>query len=98
MFANLYRHRLMTDKHSTISSLQGYMQPLSNAVRNPRNIANIVPTGSGQEVMQQARNTNREHLSNYAIILAQVLGFFTVGEMIGRLKLVGYHGDVHHEH
>ena len=32
------------------------------------------------------------------VIAAEVLGFFTVGEMLGRLKLVGYWGDVaHHE-
>lgn len=49
-------------------------------------------------MLNQARNTNREQLTNYAVIVAQVLGFFTVGEMIGRLKVVGYHGEVHHEH
>ena len=32
------------------------------------------------------------------VVGAEVLGFFTVGEMIGRLKLVGYRGDKeHHE-
>ena len=32
------------------------------------------------------------------VIVAEVLGFFTVGEMLGRLKLVGYRGDrEHHE-
>jgi len=32
------------------------------------------------------------------VVGAEVLGFFTVGEMIGKMKLVGYHGEVHHEH
>ena len=32
------------------------------------------------------------------VVLAELLGFFTIGEMIGRVKIVGYHGDVHHEH
>ena len=32
------------------------------------------------------------------VVLAELLGFFTVGEIIGRVKIVGYHGDVHHEH
>ena len=32
------------------------------------------------------------------VVTAEVLGFFTVGEMIGRFKLVGYRGDrEHHE-
>jgi hypothetical protein len=29
---------------------------------------------------------------------AEVLGFFTVGEMLGRFKIVGYKGDAGHEH
>lgn len=29
------------------------------------------------------------------VVGAEVLGFFTVGEMVGRFKLVGYRGDVH---
>ena len=28
------------------------------------------------------------------VVGAEVLGFFTVGEMIGRMKLVGYRGGV----
>lgn len=67
-------------------------------VRNPRSITSAVPTGSGQQVLSQARNANGEQLTTYAVILAQVLGFFTVGEMIGRFKIVGYHGEPHHEH
>lgn len=33
-----------------------------------------------------------------AVVAAQVLGFFTVGEIIGRFKLVGYRAekDGHH--
>ena len=37
-------------------------------------------------------------MATLGVIAAEVLGFFTVGEMIGRLKVVGYTGDVvHHE-
>jgi F-type H+-transporting ATPase subunit g len=32
------------------------------------------------------------------VVLAEVLGFFTVGEMIGRMKLVGYRGDTGSHH
>jgi len=28
------------------------------------------------------------------VLVAECLGFFTVGEMIGRFKLIGYHGEV----
>lgn len=30
------------------------------------------------------------------VIGAELLGFFTVGEILGRFKLVGYRGDTHH--
>lgn len=41
---------------------------------------------------------DRKQLASAAVIGAEVLGFFTVGEMIGRFKVVGYRGDVgHHE-
>ena len=84
-------------KHSSIATFQSYFQPLTNILRNPRSITSAVPTTS-QEVLSQARNANGSSLTTYGIILAQVLGFFTVGEMIGRFKVVGYHGEVHHEH
>jgi F-type H+-transporting ATPase subunit g len=44
------------------------------------------------------RNINRQQIASIAVIGAEVLGFFTIGTMIGRLKVVGYHGEVHHEH
>ena len=28
------------------------------------------------------------------VVFAEVLGFFTVGEMVGRMKFVGYRGEV----
>lgn len=31
------------------------------------------------------------------VIAAEVLGFFTVGEMLGRFKIVGYRGTPAHE-
>ena len=77
--------------------MQSFFQPVTNVIRNPRSITSAVPAGSGQQLLSQARNTNGEHMSSYAIILGQVLGFFTVGEMIGRMKLVGYYGAAHHE-
>jgi hypothetical protein len=48
--------------------------------------------------LNSVRNVSSGQLTTGAVIFAQVLGFFTVGEMIGRMKLVGYHGEPHHEH
>lgn len=49
------------------------------------------------EVLNSVRNMSREQMISAGVIGAEVLGFFTVGEMIGRMKLVGYRGEVHHE-
>ena len=39
-----------------------------------------------------------KQLASVGVIGAEILGFFTVGEMIGRLKVVGYRSDrEHHE-
>lgn len=35
-------------------------------------------------------------MTSAGIIFAEVLGFFTIGEIIGKRKLVGYRGDVEH--
>ena len=39
---------------------------------------------------------DRETLTTAAVVSAEVLGFFCVGEMIGRFKIVGYRGGAHH--
>jgi F-type H+-transporting ATPase subunit g len=53
---------------------------------------------SPENILSSVRNMKGSQVGTAAIIFAQVLGFFTVGEMIGRMKLVGYHGEVHHAH
>ena len=52
----------------------------------------------GPSLVQQSRNVNRAQLAAGGVVVAELLGFFTVGEMIGRMKVVGYHGDngAHH--
>jgi hypothetical protein len=41
---------------------------------------------------------NTAQLATYGVIFAELLGFFTVGEMIGRFKLVGYRGEKEAHH
>jgi F-type H+-transporting ATPase subunit g len=53
---------------------------------------------SPQKVLSSIRNTNRQQLISLSVVGAEVLGFFTVGTMIGRMKVVGYHGKPIHEH
>ena len=57
-----------------------------------------VANSSPENALSVVRNMDRAQWATAGVVAAEVLGFFTVGEMIGRLKLVGYRGDVHHEH
>jgi F-type H+-transporting ATPase subunit g len=50
------------------------------------------------QAIGRVRNVSRGQFVAGAVVFAEVLGFFTVGEMIGRMKLIGYRGEVHHEH
>ena len=43
--------------------------------------------------LQRTRNLSTAQLVGGGVLLAECLGFFTVGEMIGRFKLIGYHGE-----
>ncbi|ATY58289.1 ATP synthase subunit g [Cordyceps militaris] len=51
---------------------------------------------SPQNIIQQVRGLGTPQLVAGSVVLAECLGFFTVGEIIGRFKLVGYHGEVAH--
>jgi F-type H+-transporting ATPase subunit g len=78
------------------------MTHVTSAVRNPAGMLNQgVNTGtqySPEAILSRIRNVNRQEMITLGVIGAEVLGFFTVGEMIGRMKVVGYTGDVeHHE-
>ncbi|ETI23906.1 hypothetical protein G647_05713 [Cladophialophora carrionii CBS 160.54] len=86
----------------SLAQFQSYFQPVTNVLRNPRSIASsassVTSSINPDAVLSSIRNVNRRQLTTAGIIFAEVLGFFTVGEMLGRLKIVGYHGEPHHEH
>ncbi|KAG5930778.1 hypothetical protein E4U53_002132 [Claviceps sorghi] len=51
-----------------------------------------------QNMLQQVRNVSNAQLVAGGVVAAECLGFFTVGEMIGRFKIVGYHGETGAHH
>ena len=51
-----------------------------------------------EALLQRVRNMDQGTLIAGGVLFAEAIGFFTVGEMIGRMKIVGYRGEVHHEH
>ncbi|KAF7857017.1 hypothetical protein EAF04_009777 [Stromatinia cepivora] len=85
------------------STFQSYFQRFVKGIQsgNPRsafssaaNSSTATPTG----LLEQIRNISRAQMVSGGVIFAEVLGFFTIGEMIGRMKLVGYRGDTGAHH
>lgn len=74
-----------------MASFQTYFRSAFNSLRSSN-------SGSGG-LLQQARNLSGAELTAAGVVLAEVIGFFSLGEMIGRFKVVGYrsaeHGQQH---
>ncbi|RFU27416.1 hypothetical protein B7463_g8911, partial [Scytalidium lignicola] len=80
-----------------VTTFQQYFQTLVKSVRDPSRLLSGA-SSTPSNVINQIRNVNASQLAAGGVIFAEVLGFFTVGEMIGRMKLVGYRGEpsAHH--
>ncbi|KAJ5491048.1 hypothetical protein N7539_002615 [Penicillium diatomitis] len=65
-----------------MATFQSYFEPLMNVMRNPAAIKNLQ--------MPSPR------IALFGVTAAEIIGFFTVGEMIGRMNIVGYRGEVAH--
>ncbi|MCJ1281076.1 hypothetical protein MMC26_000394 [Xylographa opegraphella] len=82
-----------------IATFQSYLSPILHAVRNPSSLISGTPSSGAitpEAILSRIRNMDRAQVVSAGVLTAEVLGFFTVGEMAGRRKLVGYNGDVHH--
>jgi len=89
--------------YSSLTTVQSYFNRALNAVKNPQTLLRSASSGAANapspaSAIQQVRNLSRAQVVGAGVLLAEVLGFFTVGEMIGRWKLVGYHGETGHGH
>jgi len=66
------------------------------------NIWNSIRSGSffqsPQTIINNIRNVSTAQLVSGGVVLAELLGFFTVGEIIGRFKLIGYRGETGSHH
>jgi F-type H+-transporting ATPase subunit g len=85
-----------------VATFQSYYQKLVKSVRNPgalfTQVSKSTNSATPASVLNSVRNTNSSQMIAGGVIAAEVLGFFTVGEMIGRLKVVGYRGDTGAHH
>ncbi|KAK3710435.1 ATP synthase subunit G atp20 [Vermiconidia calcicola] len=102
----IYRGRNM--QPPTMQTIQSYLTPLQNAVRNPSSITsrtvgaaeNTAETAinNPQRFMESVRNMDSTALLTAGVVAAEAVGFFCVGEMIGRLKIVGYRAEQQEHH
>ncbi|KAI0837618.1 GroES-like protein [Hypoxylon sp. FL0890] len=79
----------------SLATVQSYWQNALKQIQNPTTLLQTASKFAQQpsSLIQQARNINRAQLVAGGVIFAECLGFFTIGEIIGRFKLIGYHGD-----
>jgi F-type H+-transporting ATPase subunit g len=79
--------------------MQTYMQPAMNALRHPASLFNRVASeasnASPQNMLAQVRGMSNAQWMSIGVVAAEVIGFFSVGEIIGRFKLVGYRAKEH---
>ncbi|PFH59136.1 hypothetical protein XA68_12776 [Ophiocordyceps unilateralis] len=74
------------------TTFQTYYQNLWRALQSGSLIQ------SPQTMMQQMRALSTTQLVAGGVVAAECLGFFTVGEILGRFKLIGYRGEAVHHH
>lgn len=84
-----------------MATVQTYWQGLLRRVQNPSALAQSAGKTATQQpasIFQTFRTQSPATLAASGVLLAECIGFFTVGEMIGRFKIIGYHGEtgVHH--
>lgn len=75
---------------------------MMNMLRNPSGLVNRsvdnASSISPENILGRIRNLDARQMATVGIVGAEVLGFFTIGEILGKMKLVGYRGDQeHHE-
>lgn len=95
--------------YSSSQQFSTTFQPLLNALRNPTALmqtaqqqassaASAAANSSPAGMLSRIRGMDGAQWATAGVVFAEVLGFFTVGEMVGRMKFVGYRGEVGHGH
>lgn len=87
-----------------MQAIQTYLTPVTNALRNPQSLMSGAQ-GTAQSAannprtyLQRLRSMETETLMTTGIVTAETIGFFCIGEMIGRFKIVGYRGGKNEHH
>ncbi len=77
---------------SSLATFQSFYQSTWSSLR----AGTLFP--SPQNAVATIRNLSSAQLAAAGVVVAELIGFFTVGEMIGRFKLVGYRGETGSHH
>ncbi|GAB7353974.1 hypothetical protein MBLNU459_g4571t1 [Dothideomycetes sp. NU459] len=78
----------------TTSTFQTYGQNLLNAIRNPSAAGSSNPF----QAISKLRSMDSQQLATVGVVTAEVIGFFTVGEILGRFKVIGYRSSAPAHH
>lgn len=83
-----------------MQTVQTYLSYATNAVRNPASLGSKYAQAAErsaeaaitnpQSFLTRLRNLDTATLTTVGVVGAETIGFFTIGEMIGRFKIVGY--------
>ncbi|EPS43697.1 hypothetical protein H072_2297 [Dactylellina haptotyla CBS 200.50] len=108
VFAELAKHvyRGQQMRPPSLEAFQNFYRPYVGPLLNPSgwwgHIKSIRPRISAlpdpETALHRAQAIPKRDLAQYAILAAECLGFYTVGTMIGRRKIVGYRGGVKEHH
>ncbi|KAE9994489.1 hypothetical protein EG327_009167 [Venturia inaequalis] len=69
-----------------------------SVLRQPQTLLHGATSSNPAQLLARVRNASNKEYATVGIIAAEVIGFFSVGEMLGRLKIVGYRANTHSEH
>ena len=91
-----------------MQTLQPYLTRVQNAVRNPQS---LLQRGSEQAsavadtavtkpetFLVRLRNLDSATLTQVGVVTAETIGFFSIGEMLGKFKIVGYRSSAPAHH
>ncbi|GIZ42472.1 hypothetical protein CKM354_000574200 [Cercospora kikuchii] len=89
-------------------TVQNVIAPIRNAVSNPTAVGSRTAKAaektadqainSPQSFLERLRNLDSATLTQVGIVTAETIGFFSIGEIIGRFKIIGYRSNAAHEH
>lgn len=89
LFCNIFR---------ALSTVESYFQRIIMHIRNPNALIKSLSSTNTREIFHRARNLSSSDIAASAVTFAEILGFFTAGEIIGKFQIIGYKGEVSHHH